>query len=495
MKRYFQKLFVFCSIITLSACSGFLDKEPLDQLTAGNFYKTVAEAELGVLGAYTPMQNIDYTGKGWMINEIPADNSQPGGTDPEFSPIDNFTVNADSPPVGAYWVQHYRQVALANAILSRIPGLEAGTQAQKDKLSAEAQFLRAIAYFDLVRIYGRVPLIDEPPSNDVDLLYPQSSINEIYALIKEDLSFAAQHLPVTWQGANLGRATKGAALALLAKVHLTIKEFGQARDRAKEVIDLGVYDLTFDFGENWDLNSCDNNEESVFQIQFTGCNAFGTGNPLQAFFAPWGEGITKDRDGWGSQIPTSSTTNNPGSTINDIYEEEDTRKHHTIMTRNAHYDNINPEDGGYTYPPNGASASNSNIKKYVVGSTSNVCFMSTPQNVNVIRYSDVLLTYAEALAEIQGGTTALPEALDAFNQVRIRAGVEPLTLIDRDIILEERRREFAFEGHRWFDLIRTGKALEIMTLHGKNIQPHNVLFPIPSSEMEINPNLVQNEGY
>ncbi len=165
------------------------------------------------------------------------------------------------------------------------------------------------------------------------------------------------------------------------------------------------------------------------------------------------------------------------------------------MTPNAHYPEINAGDGGYTYPSNGASASATNIKKYVVGSGSSICFMSTPLNAHVIRYADVLLMYAEALMEIQGGETSSAEALNYFNMVRLRAGLEPLDFIDRTIMLHERRVEFAFENQRWFDLIRTGKAVELLTLHGKNIQNHHVLFPIPSAELEINPKLSQNPGY
>ncbi len=478
----------------LLSCESILDKQPLDQLTTDNFYRSARDINSAILAAYAPMQDIDWTGKGWMMLEVPSDNGQPGGTDPEFSPIDNFTVNGDTPPVGAFWAIHYRQVTYANVVLDKLGNTDI-EQSQKNAFEAEARFLRAIAYFDLVRIFGAIPLITTPPSYDQDLLFPRSNINEVYTLIKEDLSFAATHLPKMWTGQDLGRATKGAALGILAKVHLTRREFGQARDRAKAVIDLGIYALMENYADNWELSTADNNKESIFEVQFTGCAAFGTGNSRQAFFAPWGEGITKDRDGWGSHIPTSPVNNNPSTTITDAFEEGDLRKDVTIMTPNTFYPTINPEDGGYTYPQGGASASSVNIKKYVVGSASNVCFMSTPINAHVLRYADVLLIYAEALMEITGGETTAPEALRYFNQVRERAGLDKLDKLDRDILLHERRVELAFENQRWFDLVRTGKAVETLTLHGKNIQEHHVLFPIPSAELKINPNLTQNPGY
>ena len=482
-------------LILCSSCKDFLDREPLDQITEENFYKTFEDAESGVLAAYSPMQeNVEMIGKGWMITEIPSDNSQPGGTDPDFTPIDNFTVNADSPPVFNAWLYRYRQITFANVVIGKVPDMDLAEN-QKNALIGEAKFLRAIAYFDLVRIYGGVPLITLAPSFDQDLNYPRASVSEVYDLIKEDLTFASEHLTTQWSGLSIGRATKGAALAYLSKVHLTLREFVEARNAAKAVIDLGVYSLMDDYGDNFLLGVSDNNAESIFQVQFAGCGSFGTGNAQQAFFAPWGEGITKDRDGWGSHVPTSGILSNPGTTINDAFEEGDIRKYHSIMSPGNHYPEINPGDGGYTYPSAGASATSINIKKYVVGSGPNICFMSTPQNHHLVRYSDVLLTYAEAIMEIEGGVSSNTDALEAFNQVRIRAELEPLETIDKEILLQERRVEFAFEGQRWFDLVRTGRAFEVMTLHGKNIAQHNLLFPLPSSELEINTNLEQNPGY
>lgn len=491
MRNYF---ILFSLSLFMISCDGFLDRQPLDQLTTENFYKTETDGNRAALAAYAILQDIDWYGKGWMMLEVPSDNSQPGGTDPEFSPIDNFTVNGDTPPVGAYWAIRYRLITFTNVFLDKIPDMQISDELKKS-FEAECRFLRGLAYFDLVRIYGDVPLITEPPVYGEDLLFPRSPVNAVYDLIKEDLTMAAEYLPLDRSASDIGRATKGAANSLLAKVHLTRREFGLARDRARDVIESGVYRLMDDYHELFELETGDNNIESIFQIQYTGCANFGTGNAMQAFFAPWGEGITKDRDGWGSQIPTSPINNNPGTTITDAFENGDLRMDPTIMTPNTYYPSINPEDGGYTYPSQGASASTTNIKKYVVGSGSNVCFMSTPLNAYILRFSDVLLIYAEALMEIQGGETTNEEALEPINQVRARAGLEPLDMINRELLLQERRVEFAFENQRWFDLIRTGKAVEILTLHGKNIQPHNQLFPLPTAELEINPNLSQNPGY
>ncbi|MEL6922494.1 MAG: RagB/SusD family nutrient uptake outer membrane protein [Bacteroidota bacterium] len=489
------KLYLIAVLLTGgTACTSLLDKQPLDQLTEDSFYKTERDADNALLSCYAPLQDVEWNGKGWMITEIPSDNTQPGGTDPEFTPIDDFTVTADNVAVANYWAVRYRGITYANAVIGKLAGMTIDAN-RKNEFLAEAQFLRAVAYFDLVRVYGGVPVITEVPAFGEDLFFERASEREVYELIKTDLSFAARHLPLERTGAGVGRATKGAALAYLAKVHLTRREYVDARDRAKEVMETGVYELMDNYQDNFELSTSDNNRESIFQIQFAGCGPFGTGNPLQAFFAPWGEGITKDRDGWGSQIPTSPLVSSPNTTILDAFTEGDLRRDPSIMTPNTFYPSVNAEDGGYTYPKRGASATTINIKKYVVGSGPNICFMSTPQNAHLMRFADVLLIYAEAITVIKGGVTSDADALNAFNRVHTRAGLDPLDQIDMDIILQERRVELAFEGHRWFDLIRTGRAMETLLLHGKKFQQHHVLFPIPAGELEVNPKLVQNQGY
>ncbi|MCI4671091.1 MAG: RagB/SusD family nutrient uptake outer membrane protein [Bacteroidia bacterium] len=489
-------MFIYISILALTAisCEGFLDRQPLDQISTESFYQTEEEANLAALAIYSPMLDVEWQGKGWMITEIPSDNTQAGGTDPDFTPIDNFSVSADNLPVANYWAFHYRCVVLANVVIEKVGNMSI-EQATINRLIAEARFLRAFSYFDLVRIYGGVPLVLSAPEFGDDFLLPRATVAEVYEVIEEDLLFAQEHLPARWSGIDIGRASKGAAMALLAKVYLTRRDYLGSKTWSKAVMDMGIYQLMPNYSDNFELATSDNNAEGIFQIQLTGCKNFGTGNAKQAFFAPWGEGITKDRDGWGSQIPTGPILSNPGTTIFEAFEEGDLRRDVSMMTSGVYYPTINPQDGGYTYPAQGASATLCNIKKYVVGSGSNICFMSTPQNSHEIRYADVLLTFAESIMEIEGGVTKNPEALTAYNEVRQRAGLEAVTEFNREDILHERRVEFAFEGQRWFDLLRSGRAVEIMSLHGKNPSNEKLLFPIPSSELKINPNLEQNPGY
>ena len=478
----------------LSSCEDFLDRQPLDQITTGNFYKTANDAELAVLASYSALQGVNWHGKSWMMLEIPSDNTTTGGNDPDFSPIDNFTINSDNEPNSEFWTERYRLVALANQVLDNVPGIEMDPDLRASYL-AEARFLRAYAYFDLVRIYGGVPIVKNVPTIDSDLYIAKSTVDEVYQFIKDDLLIATEDLPEVRSSSSFGRATMDAAKAILAKVYLTTKEYDASLKLCREIIADGRYRLTEEFSENWLKDKSDNNSEAIFQIQYVGCGPGNTGNALQAFFAPWGQGITQNSDGWGSQIPTSPNIDNPGTTIKDAYKPEDLRYYHTIMSAGVEYPMINSELGGYTYPATGASRANINIKKYVIGGGADVCFMSTPQNFHAIRYADVLLSLAEAACARNGGISATPDVLEAFNAVRTRAGLQAVEVVELDDVFEERRLEFAFENQRWFDLLRQGRVKETMLLHGKQMQDFHKLFPIPSQELAINTNLIQNPGY
>jgi hypothetical protein len=333
------------------------------------------------------------------------------------------------------------------------------------------------------------------PSIDSDLNVLRDPEESVYQFIVEDLEWAIDALPETRPSSENGRATSYAAKSILAKVFLTIGRYDESMDLCREIISSNRYQLEEDFANNWLKDKSDNNKESIWQIQYVGCGPGNTGNALQAFFAPWGQAITGNTDGWGSQIPTAPSIDNPTTTILDVYSNEDLRKYHTIMTPGEEYPMINPESGGYIYPATGASRGQSNIKKYVIGGGPDVCFMSTPQNQHAIRYADVLLTLVEASCKRNGDISVTPDVISAFNSVRSRAGLEMVQTVTTDLLFEERRAEFAFENHRWFDLLRTGNVKSIMQVHGKQFQDFNVLFPIPSSEIAINPNLTQNPGY
>ena len=485
------------TVVALVGCEDFLDRPPQDQVVEETFYRTEEDLRLAAYATYTPLTRQAWLGQeGWKIMEVPSDNTAPAGSDPDFSPIDDFGVSPDNGNVYAYWGIRYRAANLANVLIEKAPetGLDA---AIVDGYVAEGQFVRALAYFDLVRIFGGVPLVLEKAAFGEDVLLPRSSVEEVYAQIEADLEAAIPNLPLTRPDSEAGRATAGAARALLAKVALTQKDYRRAYDLAREVIESGVYQLMPDYGDLWVLATSDNNAESVFQAQHFGCGPFEVGNQMQAFFAPYGQGITGQSDGWGSQAPTSSGNAAPGTGILEAFEEGDVRKRWSLFLPGECYPEINPDKGGYCYPESPDSRAGTAIRKYVVGGGPEVCFMSTPQNANIIRYADVLLTLAEAAVGITGGVALDPLALTSLNAVRARAGLDPVRSLNTENVLHERRVELAFEAQRWFDLLRLPQeqTLEILRAHGKRVEPDDLLFPIPALELQINPNLEQNPGY
>ncbi len=492
-QKKYSYILILAICLFLMSCEDFLDREPLDQITQNNFYQTAEDADLAAKAMYSVPQGINWYGKSWMITEIPSDNATTGGNDPDFSPIDNFTVSADNIPNAEFWIEHFRLITFANQVIGNVPDI-AMDESQKSALIGEAKFMRAFSYFDLVRIYGDVPIIRDVATLETDVFVFRDAVDEVYDFVIDDLEEAIETLPDERASSNLGRATSGAARALLAKVFLTIQRYDESMQLCRDIISSAKYGLMEDFGDNFSKDKSDNNIESVFQLQYEGCGPVGTGNALQSFFAPWGQGITKNSDGWGSQIPTSPTIDNPGTTIRDLFDDDDLRKYHTIMTPADEYPMINPGEG-YVYPASGASRAGINIKKYVIGGGPDVCFLTSPQNLHIIRYADVLLTLAEASCRRGGGISVTPDVLEAYNAVRTRAGLESRSSITTEDVFLERRLEFAFEGQRWFDLLRTGEIRERMLLHGKGMQEHNVLFPIPSQELAINKNLTQNPGY
>ncbi len=482
-------------LLAFTACNDLIEKEPLDQLIEDNFYQSADDARRAITACYAPIQGTNWYGKSWMMTEIPGDNATTGGNDPDFLTIDNFTINGDNVPNAEFWAEHYVVIVRANQVLDKIPDINM-EETTKSAILGEAKFLRAFSYFDLVRMYGGVPLVTEVQDIYSDFSVPRATIDQVYDLVIADLEDGIATLPAQRNSAEAGRATSGAAKALLTKVYLTTKNYAGAIELAREIIASGHYRLMDTFDENWLKETSDNNEESIFQVQYTGCGPGGTGNALQAFFAPFGQGITKNSDGWGSQTATSGQVDNQGTTIRDAFEEDDLRQYHTIMTPGDFYPMINPEDGGFTYPPTRQiSRTGISIKKYVIGGGPDVCFMSSPQNVHVIRYADVLLSLAEASCAMGGGISITPDVLEAFNAVRQRAGLEPVTSVTTEMVFQERRVEFAFENQRWFDLLRSGNAIETLRLHGKALDEHNLLFPIPNEELAVNKNLTQNPGY
>lgn len=488
MFKYLPLLFI--TAIAFTSCGDeFLDRDPIDRIPTDNFYRTADEMQSATRAIYTGIQSQDFYGQAWGVDEMPSDDSRPSGEDG----VDNFAANPNNENVLRYWRGHYRVITLANTVIEKAPDAEISEELRQ-QLVAEARFLRGISYFNLVRIYGGVPIVEEIPTLERDLFPARATVEETYDFLKADLENAVEFLPLENQQ---HRATKGAAMAYLASVYLTLEDYEKARELSLAVINSGQYELVDSVGMLWTAPTYDNNSESIFEIQFAGCESWGTGNMRQAFFAPFNQGITKGSDGWGVLVPTNPNSNTAGTTALDVWEDGDRRRYWTLMEPGNHYPTINPNDGGYTYPATGVGGVRANIKKYVIGGGADVCFMSTSQNGSLMRFSEVIYIYAESTARLQSNLTQDPIALELVNKIRERSQVAPFAFLTVEDIFAERRREFMFEGKRWFDILRLPEteALTLLRQSGVTLTAQRLLLPIPAVELEVNDNLEQNPGY
>jgi starch-binding outer membrane protein, SusD/RagB family len=482
------KIIAICalSIISGSSCKkDFLDLAPVSQQNSNNFYKTAEDMNNALSAVYSALQYGGlYYSSMHIIGDLRSDNTEltnpTAGAD--MQAVDEFTNNAVNSISSTTWNAHYQGIQSANIVIGKIDAVNMN-ETLKARYKAEAKFLRALMYFNLVRIYGDVPLVTTIISNPQEgYSYGRETTAKVYSQIIEDLMEAEQNLPFEFTGADIGRATKGAAMGLLGKVYLTQKNWPLAAQKLKELIDASgqtKYQLLANYSNLFGAAN-ENNRESIFEVQFRK-GATGEGSPYTNQFAPIGSGtaVVSVGNPLGQNIPTSDMSN--------AYETGDVRKAASMRE---------------TYVLSGNTVNHNYVIKYAGVPAA---YLDSDNNWIVLRYADVLLMYAEALNE--QGYVADGPAFNYLNQVRTRAGLASKTSNNSDAALQvpdqaafrlaieqERRVELAFEGHRWFDLVRTDRALAVLASSG--MQSHHVLFPIPQSQIDINPTLItQNQGY
>jgi hypothetical protein len=522
-----NNLFIVISLsllIIITGCEKFLEEKPLDTLSPENFYKTSSDAIASVNGIYDVLRVL-YRSNIMRMDEVPSDDVYPGLTaDPWYHRLDQYTFDPENETIIWTWRENYRGIARANAALYYIPQIEMD-ESLKYRLLGETKFLRALFYFKLVQYYGDIPLVTQVFTTLDGLNVPRDSSALIYEQVIEDLEFAAEYLPLNYNGLppenNLGRATSGAAKALLAKVYLTRGcmenlnqpvDFENAALYALEVIESGEYSLESNYEDVFFVDNQLTNKEVIFAWwAMEGTNQEGsefTRSLLPRTFANKvinGEGrsfFLPEKEAWSSYTigdirrDVNILWGEPGHYINYIDYYGD-----TIWT-DFNGDSLNIK---IDYP---------HIWKYKDFNSQS----SVNDNVNfpILRYADVLLMHTEALNYIHNGPTV--EACEYINRVRERARNKA---IDEDglpiywfslpdyspdqfsnaeefleAIMDERRWELMFEAHRWTDLVRWGKLIEVLKEAGiEHIQDHHTLYPIPQQEMDVNPALTQNTGY
>lgn len=492
MKKQIKLYTLFMMMAAATSCSDFLDKFPLDRPTTdGNLSE--ADVIAMVNAAYQPLQWPKLYNMRMWTTDIIAGNSlvgAGGGTD-GIETIDLANFNAASNNMAALdiWRGPNPGILRANLVLQEVPKLNI-SEAIKNRTLGEAHFLRAHYYFILVRFFGGVPLSLKPLTPEDDLRLPRASKEEVYNQIISDCERAIELLPYKKEYASidLGRACKDAALAMLAKVYLTIgSDYQKVVDLCDQIEEQG-YDLTkINYEDNFNPK-IDNGPESLFEVQYTGDTNYdfwGNDNQsswLSTYMGPRNSNMVAGSWGW-SHVTQEFV---------DAYEPGDLRKDITVLYEGC------PKFAGMDYNPS-YSTTGYNVRKFLVSKSVSPEYNTNPNNFVVYRFADVLLMKAEALNEL--GKPA--EAEKPLNIVRNRAGLGNLSKKSqeemREIIIKERRIELAFEGHRWFDLIRIKNgdyAIQFFQSIGKNnVTKERLLFPIPQAEIDANKLITQNPGY
>lgn len=489
MKKYSLILFSVWMLF-LASCKKFLTEDPKNVVAITNFYKTENDAIAAINAIYGYLNSTStgstagvYHSTFWVIAGCASDEMiNQSVFSPDIDQISKFSEGPVNNALQETWTLHYKAITLANIAIARIPLIEMDP-VLRARLVNEAHFLRGLLYFDMVRMFANIPLVlDETEP----LLAPASTPEDIYNQIIVDLT-AAQDLPDNYPpGDGRGRATKGAAKSILAKVYLTLGRWQESAEKSMEVIQSNQYQLWDDFAEVFKLSSR-GGKEAIFSVGFGdagGAISFWEAGQFNVRLLPpqlSAEGV-QNAQGW--QAPTQN--------LYDTYDLLDRRREVTFITQ-VH----NPDGTVTTIPPY--------IQKYWDREAEPKGNESS-NDYPVIRYADVLLMYAEAQNEL--GNT--PGALTYINMVRKRARfdgtVYRTTTPDyvglsqqefRDAILKERRMEFVAEGQRWFDLVRTHTLEKLVPVAKPGIIPQdrNYLYPIPQREIDLNPNLKQNPGF
>jgi len=481
MKKPINIVITGLMILSLAACSDneFLDVQPSKETPEQALSSPTAATEL-VNAVYNKFLDFNESSFSWIgITSITTDDadkgSDPGDTGTDKDLMDALTFTSNTISINEVWEANYQGIARANQALQYLPDLDID-ETLKARLIGETKFLRSIFYFRLVRMFGGVPLIQKVPDiqnqEDINVANTRVSKEEIYAFIMTDLQDAADNLPVSYSSSDLGRATKGAALTLLAKVNMYQENWQQVYDLTNQVMTLG-YSLTPQYEDIW-KEIGENNSESIFEIQGRG----ETPNKgVQGYFVVQGARGAGGW-GWGFNTPTEDLTNS--------YEEGDERKDATIIFRGETlWDGLLVAET--------VSNPRYNQKAYVSKTMEsfNGGDWESNKNVRILRYAEVLLMNAEAALKVGG------DAKTPLNLVRKRAGLEGLDNVTQMDVWKERRWELAFEHDRYFDLVRQGRAGEVLRAHGKNfVDGKNELFPIPQAQIDLSKGqLTQNPGY
>jgi hypothetical protein len=478
LSRY-SLLLVAAAFLTLGSCQeDFTDRPSEDGISLDSYYSTNDQVASATNGMYSRTWFQMYN-KFWWALEVGSGNMYSGS--PDVSGLRTFALNGSDPELVNGWSSLWANVQQSNMIINFLAD-RVGPAVDQNVLNntiGEAYFMRATAYFDLVRLWGPVPIIENPLEYTSNPYINTNRVEDVYTLMVMDYLKAIELLADKNRGtnyANNGHVSKGSARAFLAKVYLYQKDYAKARAMAEAVINSGEFKLlggdqlsSKSFGDLFTYGN-NNNEESIFAIQWKGDGAYGSANNSNTQF--------------GFQDGTLSTSNasyagvfGPSQeVILSLYGPGDLRKHETVMVAGDTYPTLKTTQGiGLTVPTGKdlAQGSGGGIKKYCIGVVNgNVtgpadAWAMMDNNTYVMRYAELLLIHAEAVLA-GGASTSDASALSSINAVRRRAGLANLASVTFDDIFLERRKELCFEGDYWFDLGRIDKQKAIAIMSAQN---------------------------
>lgn len=440
-----KKLFFLTILLSAASSCDVLDVKPQDAILASEAFKDKKGIEKGILGAYSAFQNLSYYGRSYLIfSDLAADNlDHPvDATAVEYTQVDNNAILPENGSIDGIWTSAYEGINIANNVIERVPTMsdDEMTAEEKEKALGELYFIRALNHFNLMNYFGNIPLKTTPTVGTSNLDIARSAKADVYDQIIEDLTYAEAHLPA---GGEKVRASHYAATALLARVYLYKGDYDLAITKATDVIDHGGYQI-IPFQDVF----ADGSAESIFEIDFTNLNR----NRIAEYNFP------KTLNGRREVAPSPGLVN--------LIDEDDLRD--TVTLKFA---------GPLPYA--------NKYNDLSIGA----------DNVIVLRLAEMYLIRAEAATMLEGETDDIQADI---NVIRTRAGLDDTEADTYTELLRaienERRIEFAFEGHRWFDLVRTGRAVDVLA----NVRnTDQTLFPIPLEEIQTNksPGMIQNDGY
>lgn len=471
-------------LLIAGGCTDFLTEDLKGDFASSTFYKNESQALQAVNGAYNGLAFSRFDNALWVFGDIASNDAVKGGNpgdQAEITYIDEFNADANNGIISNYWAFAYEDIARANNVITNVPAVEMN-EGLRNRIIGEAKFIRAYNYFNLVNIFGRVPLKLLPQLTQEAIHVPLSEVSAVYQQIEKDLTDASMVLPPSYSGGDVGRITKGAALAMLGKVSVYQQKWSEAINYFHQVENLGEYGLLPDYADLFKLEF-ENNRESIFEIQhLTNQDPF-TGSALNQWFAPASEG------GYYFNAPTQDLVN---AFETSTTGEADPRLDASIGRDGQPW--LNGEPFNASWSPTGFLT-----KKHQQPLSEIPSSLKGDGDLNYIylRYADVLLMKAEAFNE----TGKADSALANLNKVRARArasfqGTLPGDLLQdisttnanelRSIIQHERRVELAQEFHRYFDLMRWGKTVAETALGPEFNYETKRYQPIPQAEIDAN---------